>query len=96
MANNHFVSTIYAKVQTYDNKNGGLVTYNDYGLTGVARSFPSAGVVFRAISPGQTLGVSGGTVTINAIIDVLPTGLNQKIESWAVADTVATLNSAAT
>jgi hypothetical protein len=96
MANNHFVTTLYAKVWTYDNKNGGVQTYNDFGLAGIAKSFPSAGVSFRAISPAQVLSVAGGTVNINALVEVAPAGLNQKTEIWAVADTVATLNSAAT
>ena len=96
MANNHFLSTVYGRVLTIDNKNGGPQINPDYGLAGLQKSFPSAGTVFTPVSPGVVMGVSGGTVTINAIIEVLPTGTNHRFERWAVADTVATLNTNAT
>ena len=97
MANNHFLTTCYAKLSTKDSLNGGWqLDGNDFGLTGQALSFPSAGVLIKPISPAQVLTVSGGTVNLNAVVEVLPTGLRVNSQLYGSVDTVATLNTAAT
>jgi len=85
MANNHLISSIY-RIGAYDlsNSTGAPATQ------GVPHSFPSAGTIFRPAPAGT---VACG-VTMNSIIEVLPTGLNQNSKTYYSADSVATLNTA--
>lgn len=87
---NHFIATNYGEVLTFDAKNGGWQS-NDYA-TAVYRSFPTSGTVFTAISPAQVI----GGATCNAIIEVLPQGLNIYGKKYATDSTVAALNALAT
>ena len=89
MANNHFLSSIYGIQTPLD----GSLTFVG-GTTGIPNSFPSAGTrIYQA--PSGTVG-GNGSVTINSVIELLPTGLNKDGFKFFSADTVATLNTAAT
>lgn len=87
---NHLLFWGYGEATTNDPKNGGWQSF-DY-VSGVNISIPSAGTVFRAISPAQTLG--NGAVC-NAIVEVLPTGLNVHSKKYLTDSTVTTLNTGA-
>lgn len=87
MANNHFLSYVYRKNQ-YDLKDAN----GNPAINGVPHSFPSAQTVFRPAPSG----ITANDVTMVSLIEVLPTGLNQPIVTYYTADTVATLNTAAT
>ena len=54
-------------------------------------SFPTQGILIRP-APASS---SFNGVTVNSIIEVLPTGLNQPSKSYYAAATVSTLNTAA-
>jgi len=87
MANNHFSSYIYG----IDAPGGST----EIALAGGAiNSFPSAGTRFEPAPANYKRGVT--QVTMNAAIVVLPTGLNQLPTKYWTADSVATLNTAAT
>jgi len=58
---------------------------------GIAKSVASAGTVFTAISPAITV----GSATCNAIVEVLPTGLNTHGKKYLTDSTAATLNTGA-
>lgn len=58
---------------------------------GIAKSIPSAGTVFTAISPA----IAVGPATCNAIVEVLPTGLNTHGKKYLTDATAATLNTGA-
>lgn len=88
MSNSRFLSTVYGKVNTNDNANGGLQMYTFFGAGGQQRSWPNQFVEVRPVSPKQTL----NGVDINSIIVVLPTGLNQKETWYASVDLVTTIN----
>jgi len=89
VANNHFSSYIYQ----IDFPGGSPYVPSEAG--GRLNSFPSAGVrIYQPQSP-TTSGVNNN-VTINAIIELLPTGLNQRPTKFYSADTVSDLNTAAT
>jgi hypothetical protein len=90
----HVLATIYGTVQSYDRFNGG------YQMTGwnsgpAYLSFPSVGTIFIGVSPAETLQTAAGTFTINAIIQVVPSGLNQPAAQYATDSTVGTLNTGA-
>jgi len=88
--NNHFLTQVYG---FSTQENGAIYAANSGNPSmGKSNSFPSAGVRFEPNDPLTTI----GTVTINSIITLLPTGLNNKPFKFYVADTVATLNNAAT
>jgi len=57
-------------------------------LMGRSNSFPSAQCVIFATAPGET----ANGVTMNSVIQLLPSGLNQQSVRYYSADTVATLN----
>jgi hypothetical protein len=58
---------------------------------GIAKSVASAGTLFTAISPAITV----GSATCNAIVEVLPTGLNTHGKKYLTDSTAATLNTGA-
>jgi hypothetical protein len=98
MANNHFLATLYGEVQTFDGINGPIVIYGNGYPTPLYRSFPSTGVEIKGVSPAQVLTTAFGTVNVNSIVEVLPTGLantGKKIRYVSDA-TVAALNTEAT
>lgn len=70
-------------------------TSNIYPYTnspsGIAKSIPAVGTVFTAISPAITV----GSATCNAIVEVLPTGLNTHGKKYLTDSTAATLNTGA-
>jgi hypothetical protein len=86
----HVLATIYGTVQTYDRFNGGwqMTPYNGGPSY---QSFPAVGTQFIGVSPSETL----NGFTINAIIKVLPTGLNQPSIQYATDSTLSALNSGA-
>lgn len=89
MANNHFITSIY-KIGAQDlNSKTGVPA-----LQGIQMSFPSAGVLIYPPKPSQ-VALAFGTVTLNSVIEVLPTGLTNPSKYYFSADTVATLNTAA-
>ncbi len=98
MSNNHFLTTCYAKLSTKDSLNGGWqLDGNDFGPSGQSLSFPSAGVFIKPISPAQVLTLSTGTtVNLNAVVEILPTGLRVNSQLYGSVDTIAVLNTAAT
>jgi hypothetical protein len=61
------------------------------GLSGTAKSVASGGTVFTAISPAITV----GSATCNAIVEVLPTGLQTHGKKYLTDSTAATLNTGA-
>lgn len=86
---NHLLFTAYGEVSTFDAKAGGWVSF-DY-VNAAYKSIPSVGTVFTAITPAQTI----GGATCNAIVEVLPTGLNVHGKKYATDSTIATLNTGA-
>lgn len=87
MANNHFDIGIYRKNQ-YDLKNAA----GNPATMGVLMSFPS-GLIFIEPAPA---GTTANGVTMQSIISLLPTGLNQPSNKYYSAVDVATLSTAAT
>ena len=98
MANNAFLATLYAEVQTFDAKNGGWVIYGNGYAQPVYRSFPVAEVQVIGISPAQVVATAFGNVTANSIIEIFPTGLSTPgfTKKYLCDATVATLNTART
>jgi hypothetical protein len=82
----HILASVYAR-------NGkDLVTPSKLpAVQGVSVSLPVQGI--RILPVQETITANG--VTINSIIELAPTGLNQPIGSFYSAATVATLNTAA-
>lgn len=96
MANNHFNAWIYGEVQGNDPGSGTTNAYArviDYAASqrGI-KGFPSQGVVFHPLSPVVEI----GGVNCNAIIEVLPGGLNVHSRKYATVSTVPDLTTAAT
>ena len=87
---NHLIFTAYGEVTTRDNLTGGWVSF-DYAKADY-KSVPSVGTIFTAITPAQTI---GGAVC-NAVVEVLPSGLNVHGKKYATDSTIATLNGLAT
>ena len=87
MANNHYGFYAYQI-----NSPGGQTVVSS--PNGMFVSLPSAGTVIRQAPTGTTAGVN--SVTINALVDVLPTALNVKKTTYFTDSSAATLNTAAT
>ncbi len=87
---NFFTATSYGYAQVQDNLQGGWLINVGKGLPNYD-AYPKNGIVLHTVSPAQTFNVSGGTVTINSIIEILPTGTNQKSIKIATDATFATL-----
>ena len=85
--NNHFLTQIYGLSYPLNNA---IETLN--GSMGVAHSFPSAG--YRAYGLQTATVISG--VTVNSVVESVPTGLNTKSLKFYSVDSVATINTAAT
>ena len=62
----------------------------DTAITGRTENFPNVGVLFYDLPPG----VLGNGLTMNAVIEVLPTGLNQPSKKYYTPATAATILSA--
>jgi hypothetical protein len=88
MANNHFLSSIY-RIDQYDTKS----TLGSGATMGVPHSFPSG---LTKMYPVPYPGVTANGVEMASIIEMLPTGLNQPAHKYYTADSVSTLNTAAT
>ena len=85
----HVPYTAYGEASVYDAKNGGWGGFA-YS-TAVYRSDPSSETRFIGISPAITI----GTFTINAIVEVLPSGLRIHSRKYFTDSTLAALNTAA-
>jgi len=81
----HFLASIYAVQPPI-----GSYTYTGTEQ-GVMNSFPTEGTRFFVADPGTT----ANGVTMNSIIELLPTGLNVKSFKYWTPSTVADLNTAA-
>lgn len=92
MANNHFLASVYQKdgnaLNALFSTPGNVIP----ATMGISRSFPSAGV---DIYPANDNTIANG-VTMHSVIELLPTGLNQRPIRFYSDATVATLNTAAT
>jgi hypothetical protein len=86
----HVSATIYGTVQTFDRYNGGY-QMTPYNGGPSYQSFPTGITRFIGVSPAETL----NTFTINAIIEVIPTGLNIPSAKFATDSTLAALIAAA-
>jgi len=98
MANNAFLVTLYAEVQSIDRLNGGVQIYGN-GYSGPAyRSLPVVNTQVTAISPAQTVVTQWGSVTANSIVEILPMGLAVPgfTRKFLCDATVSTLNTART
>jgi hypothetical protein len=80
-----FLSSIYRR-NAYDLSNAAGTP----ATQGVPVSFSVQGALITPVS-----GVVACGVTMNSVIEVLPTGLNQPTQKFYTADTVTTLNTAA-
>lgn len=96
MANSSFSYTPYAKAQTFDAKAGGYQIYGNGYANPDFRNDAVAGTRIRAVSPAQILQTAFGTVTINSVVEVLPTGLNQQSTLYLCSETFAALVTART
>src|ERR1700743_1671714 len=75
MANSSFSFTTYGKVATYDAKNGGWqLLGNGYGAPSY-QNLPVAGTKVVAVSPAVVMTTAFGSVTVNSIVEIYPTGL---------------------
>jgi len=86
--NNHFLTQIYGVAYP---ENASVINPVN-GAMGIANSFPSAG--YRAF--GLTTATTILGVTVNSVIESVPTGLNTKSLKFYSVDSVATINTAAT
>ena len=59
----------------------------DGAITGRTRNFPNVGVELYDLPPG----VTANGLTMNAVIEVVPTGLNQQSTKYYSPSTVAAL-----
>ena len=93
--NNSFSATLYGEASSYDGKNGGWLVANQYPGP-VYESFPVVGTRVIGISPAQTLTSGASTITVNSIIEILPTGLATQgwTKQYFCDATVATLQTA--
>lgn len=93
---NHVLFQAYGEYTGNDSKinsnTGNIYPYSgNAGLSGIAKSVAAAGTLFTAISPAITV----GSATCNAIVEVLPTGLNTHGKKYLTDSTAATLNTGA-
>lgn len=83
----HILSSIY-RIGDNDLKSAPSIP----ATQGVPHSFPTVGVRFYPITTGT---VTANGVTMNSIIALLPTGLNQPEKKFYTPTTVTDLNTAA-
>lgn len=69
-----FTATIYGQQATFDGKNGGW-QFPSLFLSPSYRAFPKSGFIFYTISPAQVITNQGVAVTVNTIIEQLPSGV---------------------
>src|ERR1700743_3191737 len=89
-----FLCTLYGQVSYTDNLNGGIGIYGN-GFNGPSyQSLTVAGTKVTGISPAQVIQTKFGTVTVNSLVEVLPTGLTipAKPVRYICDATVAALN----
>ena len=98
MANNQFAATTYGKVLVTDNKNGGIQLAGNGFIGPKYESFPVVGTKVIGVSPAVVMTTAFGSVTVNSIIEVYPSGLTlpAKPEQFICDATVATLATART
>jgi hypothetical protein len=96
MANSSFSYTPYAKAQTYDPKNGGYQIYGNGYAQPDFRNDSVSGTRIRAVSPAQIISTAFGSVTINSVVEVLPTGLTVDSTIYLCSETFAALVTART
>jgi hypothetical protein len=96
--NNHFIASIYR----YGNTDA-TALFSPAGVTipatqGILESFPSAGTHFYPVRYKDGVPVTACGVTMNSIIELLPTGLSGQGQSrkFYTDATVSTLNGLAT
>lgn len=98
MANNQFAVTLYGRVSTTDNKNGGILLVGNGFSVPRYESLPVVGTKVTGVSPAVVMTTAFGSVTVNSIIEVYPAGLTlpAKPDQFICDATVATLATART
>lgn len=96
MGNSSFSYTPYAKASTYDAKNGGYQIYGNGYAQPDFRNDAVAGTRIKAVSPAQIINTAFGAVTINSVVEVLPTGLTLDSTVYLCSETFAALVTART
>ena len=71
---NFFTATIYGAQANFDGKQGGW-QFPSLFLSPSYRALPKSGFFFYAVSPAQTITNQGVAVTINTIIEQIPSGV---------------------
>jgi hypothetical protein len=71
---NFFTATVYCQQANFDGKQGGW-QFPSFYLSPSYRAFPKSGYNFYAISPAQTITNQGVAVTVNTIIEQIPSGV---------------------
>lgn len=96
MANNAWSFTNYGEVAVVDNLNGGISLYGNGYANPSYESLPVAGTKVTGISPAQVIATKWGSVTVNSLVEVYPTGLvlPAKVRRFICDATEATLNTA--
>lgn len=75
---NFFNATTYGYAQVQDNLQGGWIVNPGKGVASYD-AFPKNGVLLHQLSPAIVVNTSlGNTLTLNSIIEILPSGTNQK------------------
>jgi len=87
---NFFTATIYGDAGAFDAKNGGWQSPSTFSGPSY-RAFPLSGYNFITVSPAQTVSGVFGSATINTLIEVIPSGLNQAPKRWMTDSTFANL-----
>ncbi len=85
----HVTAGIYGTFQGGPPFTGADPSRINFWTTPVQQSFPGAGTVFHQVTPG--IQVNNTANYIYSVIEVLPTGLNQKSEKYATNVALATL-----
>lgn len=69
-----FTCTVYSQQATFDGKQGGW-QFPSFFQSPSYRAFPKSGYNFYTISPAQTITNQGVSVTVNTIIEQIPSGV---------------------
>lgn len=86
-----FTATTYGVASVLDNKNGGWQLNPGAGVPSYD-AYPKSNIVLHVVSPAQTFATTtNAQVTINSIIEILPTGSQAKSIKMATDSTFAQL-----
>ena len=89
---NFFTATTYGVASVIDNKNGGWQINPGAGVPSYD-AYPKYGIVLHVVSPAITLATTtNAQVTINSIIEILPSGTQGKSIKLACDSTFTQLN----